>query len=688
MNMPGSNYYHLKQRQNLGHKGPLPEQKKTTDPKAQETKEKPLSQDSASKPVFEHFPEQKIPIAQVKPLVFDESGNQIGHFKEDKPVITRPHINLPSDRFRSDSYKELYSAVKTYNKDRSNKATEKMIEAFKGWAEKKCNNDGELSKSDKTAMKVMLEALKTMGGSKAVIEFLSKMPLASTKTTGETTKNYLKAELLKEQVLQFETTIKDHVMTAPNDQLRNQNTLKSFETTQASLQAELKGANFNFSEKSVLETQVNNMQTCIDAIKTGGKIDKKYFSEKSAHTVLIMPSGKRLELMIIFSKKEAQSFNEKGVEVEKGKDIIGKGAYGGVVYGRELGTSNIAAIKIIKGADSIKLSEGELNTPKSEATQGFTQKDGKDVPTMYLVMEYIKGPDLDKFLKEASAPDSKGLTDKAVKNLLVSFLKNVDDLHKDHLIHRDLKPGNAILTSTGDVKLIDFGTSKKMKSENQEKLKEFDIGSPMYAAPEVLKLGVGGSEANNEEFDPMAEGDDSTDFDPTDSMVVKDDDSDFERSDSIVARDDDSDSERSDSMVPSRNRSNALPRDLESKQPASESKTNRMGLMKAYDGYKADDFSAGMTCLEILFTLSNKNKVFCPELRSSGDIQNVKTREASLKKAINALPEKFESYKVLLGGPDYASQDKPLGGLLSFNDETRGSVSQALQVLTQGPVLQ
>ncbi|XP_010122529.1 PREDICTED: serine/threonine-protein kinase 17A, partial [Chlamydotis macqueenii] len=73
-----------------------------------------------------------------------------------------------------------------------------------------------------------------------------------------------------------------------------------------------------------------------------------------------------------------------------------------------------------------------------------------------------------------------------VKRLMKQILEGVSFLHRSNVVHLDLKPQNILLTSKsplGDVKIVDFGLSRIMKSS--EELREI-MGTPEYVAPEVL----------------------------------------------------------------------------------------------------------------------------------------------------------------------------------------------------------
>ena len=62
-------------------------------------------------------------------------------------------------------------------------------------------------------------------------------------------------------------------------------------------------------------------------------------------------------------------------------------------------------------------------------------------------------------------------------------------LHKNGISHRDLKPSNFLLESkdpNAEIKLIDFGLSKKFGSGEGQNTMETIVGTPFYVAPEVL----------------------------------------------------------------------------------------------------------------------------------------------------------------------------------------------------------
>jgi len=57
-------------------------------------------------------------------------------------------------------------------------------------------------------------------------------------------------------------------------------------------------------------------------------------------------------------------------------------------------------------------------------------------------------------------------------------------MHSQGIVHRDIKPENIMLTSRDELKLIDFGLSKR--TQNNQQMKTI-AGTPYYMAPEVLE---------------------------------------------------------------------------------------------------------------------------------------------------------------------------------------------------------
>src|SRR5437868_11620945 len=82
---------------------------------------------------------------------------------------------------------------------------------------------------------------------------------------------------------------------------------------------------------------------------------------------------------------------------------------------------------------------------------------GREGETEYLVMEYLEGETLADRLLKGSLPTEQTL------RYGIEIADALDKAHRQGVVHRDLKPGNVMLTKSG-VKLLDFGLAKAMEA--------------------------------------------------------------------------------------------------------------------------------------------------------------------------------------------------------------------------------
>ncbi|XP_067278155.1 STE20-like serine/threonine-protein kinase isoform X3 [Pseudorasbora parva] len=99
---------------------------------------------------------------------------------------------------------------------------------------------------------------------------------------------------------------------------------------------------------------------------------------------------------------------------------------------------------------------------------------------LWILIEFCAGGAVDAVMLELERP----LTEPQIRVVCKQTLEALVYLHENKIIHRDLKAGNILFTSDGDVKLADFGVSAK----NTKTLQRRDsfIGTPYWMAPEVV----------------------------------------------------------------------------------------------------------------------------------------------------------------------------------------------------------
>jgi len=166
---------------------------------------------------------------------------------------------------------------------------------------------------------------------------------------------------------------------------------------------------------------------------------------------------------------------------------LGRGGMANVYKGFHPGLSVDRAIKVIR--PDLVQTEGfrerfqreaqavaSLRHPNIVTVHDFGEQDGM----YYMVMEFIRGSDLKKFLR------SNGPL-RPLQRAVDIVSQIADALHAAHtsgLLHRDIKSENIMLTDEGMPILTDFGIAKLLTSSSQLTQTGFGIGTPVYMAPE------------------------------------------------------------------------------------------------------------------------------------------------------------------------------------------------------------
>jgi len=99
----------------------------------------------------------------------------------------------------------------------------------------------------------------------------------------------------------------------------------------------------------------------------------------------------------------------------------------------------------------------------------------------YLAMEFVEGEALDAHC------DRRKLSIEARLQLFLQVADAVEYAHRNFILHRDLKPGNILVTEEGQAKLLDFGTASLLSGTTNITVTRARMLTPRYASPEQLR---------------------------------------------------------------------------------------------------------------------------------------------------------------------------------------------------------
>ncbi len=168
---------------------------------------------------------------------------------------------------------------------------------------------------------------------------------------------------------------------------------------------------------------------------------------------------------------------------------LGKGAMGVVYRAEDPSIGRIVAIKTIRLSDASSERERKFLKDRlfrEARSAGILKHPGivtiYDIQEQgdfcYVFMEYVDGPSLEKLMSR------EALASQLVLDILQQTAAALDYAHSKGIVHRDIKPGNIMIDSSGTVKITDFGVAKftSQQATNTGVL----LGTPSYMSPEQI----------------------------------------------------------------------------------------------------------------------------------------------------------------------------------------------------------
>ena len=125
-------------------------------------------------------------------------------------------------------------------------------------------------------------------------------------------------------------------------------------------------------------------------------------------------------------------------------------------------------------------SAGSLAHPNIVTVYDYGQ-DGEDAATQYIAMQLVDGQDLSSLLR-----DRGRLSVADAVRVALGVASALEAAHRRGIVHRDVKPGNILITEDGDVKVTDFGIARAV-SETSMTVTGTTLGSVHYFSPEQAR---------------------------------------------------------------------------------------------------------------------------------------------------------------------------------------------------------
>lgn len=169
---------------------------------------------------------------------------------------------------------------------------------------------------------------------------------------------------------------------------------------------------------------------------------------------------------------------------------IGSGGMADVYKSKDHKLNRFVAVKVLKSDyrnDEVFI---QKFVSEAQAAAGLLHPNvvnvydvGQDRGLYYMVMELVEGITLKSYIEK-----KQSLTAKETISIAIPMMQGIQAAHNHHIIHRDIKPQNIIISHDGKVKVTDFGIARATTSSNT--ISTNVMGSVHYTSPEQARGGV------------------------------------------------------------------------------------------------------------------------------------------------------------------------------------------------------
>lgn len=169
-------------------------------------------------------------------------------------------------------------------------------------------------------------------------------------------------------------------------------------------------------------------------------------------------------------------------------DKIGTGGMSDVYKAKDQKLNRFVAVKVLKQEFSENKNFVSKFRVEAQAAAGLMHPNivnvydvGEEEGIHYIVMELVEGITLKKYIEKKVM-----LTTKEAISIAIQVAMGIEAAHNNHIIHRDIKPQNIIISKEGKVKVTDFGIAKAASSNT---ITSNVMGSVHYTSPEQARGG-------------------------------------------------------------------------------------------------------------------------------------------------------------------------------------------------------